>query len=134
MRTRARGHWSLGLLATTMLSGLAAPAMAQEDVAALEEIVVTAQKRSENLQDVPFSIQAIGSERLEQLQVSDMTDVMKFLPNVSIQTPAPGFSRIYMRGVASGENSNHSGPLPSVAVYLDEQPVTTIGGTLVKLG
>jgi outer membrane receptor protein involved in Fe transport len=112
-----------------MLSGLAAPALAQE-ATALEEIVVTAQKRSENLQDVPVSITAIGSERLDQLQVSDMADYMKFLPNVSIQTPAPGFSRIYMRGVASGENSNHSGPLPSVAVYLDEQPVTTISGPL----
>lgn len=112
-----------------MLSGLAAPALAQETTA-LEEVVVTAQKRSENLQDVPVSITAIGAERLDQLQVSDMSDYMKFLPNVSIQTPAPGFSRIYMRGVASGENSNHSGPLPSVAVYLDEQPVTTITGPL----
>ena len=35
-----------------------------------------------------------------------------------------------MRGVASGENANHSGPLPSVGVYLDEQPITTIQGPL----
>ena len=35
-----------------------------------------------------------------------------------------------MRGVASGENSNHSGPQPSVGVYFDEQPTTTIGGVL----
>src|SRR4029077_21025576 len=42
----------------------------------------------------------------------------------------PGFARIYMRGVASGDNGNHSGPLPSVGVYLDEQPVTTIQGSL----
>ena len=35
-----------------------------------------------------------------------------------------------MRGVASGENGNHSGPLPTVGIYLDEQPITTIGGTL----
>jgi outer membrane receptor protein involved in Fe transport len=114
-----------------MLTGLAAPALAQETrVGQLEEVVVTAQKRSENLQDVPISIQALGEERLDQLQVSDMSDFSRFLPNVTIQTAAPGFSTIYMRGVASGENSNHSGPLPSVGMYLDEQPVTTITGPL----
>ena len=42
----------------------------------------------------------------------------------------PGFSRAYMRGVASGESANHSGSAPSVGMYLDEQPVTTIGGAL----
>jgi outer membrane receptor protein involved in Fe transport len=113
-----------------MLTGLAAPALAQTAGSQLEEVVVTAQKRSENLQDVPISVQAIGAERLDELQISDMTDYARFLPNVTVQTAAPGFSTIYMRGVASGENSNHSGPLPSVGVYLDEQPVTTITGPL----
>ncbi|WP_374470635.1 TonB-dependent receptor [Phenylobacterium sp.] len=117
------------LLATSMLTGLAAPALAQSGPQ-LEEVVVTAQKRSENLQDVPVSVQALGAERLDELQVTDMADYARFLPNVTIQTAAPGFSTIYMRGVASGENNNHSGPLPSVAVYLDEQPVTTITGPL----
>ncbi|MEQ1433063.1 TonB-dependent receptor plug domain-containing protein, partial [Salmonella enterica] len=42
----------------------------------------------------------------------------------------PGTNVIYMRGVASGGDGNHSGSLPSVGVYLDEQPVTTIGGNL----
>ncbi|MDP3747139.1 MAG: TonB-dependent receptor [Phenylobacterium sp.] len=115
------------LLATTMLTGLAAPAFAQT---ALEEVVVTAQKRSENLQDVPISIQALGTEKLDELQVSDFADYVKFLPSVTIKSSGPGFSTVYMRGVASGENNNHSGPLPSVGVYLDEQPVTTITGPL----
>lgn len=128
--TKSRRRWSAGLLATTMLTA-AVPAFAQTPGGSqLEEVVVTAQKRSENLQDVPVSIQALGTERLDELQVSDMTDFSRFLPNVTIQTAAPGFSTIYMRGVASGENNNHSGPLPSVAVYLDEQPVTTITGPL----
>src|SRR5687767_4731207 len=103
------------LLATTMLSGLAAPAFAQT---ALEEVVVTAQKLSENLQDVPISIQALGTEKLDELQVSDFADYVKFLPSVTIKSAGPGFSTVYMRGVASGENNNHSGPLPSVGVYL----------------
>ncbi len=115
------------LLASTMLTGLAAPAFAQT---ALEEVVVTAQKRSENLQDVPISIQALGTEKLDELQVSDFADYVKFLPSVTIKSAGPGFSTVYMRGVASGENNNHSGPLPSVGVYLDEQPVTTITGPL----
>lgn len=125
-----RRTWSLALLATTMLTAVAGPAMAQSAEAQLEEIVVTAQKRSENLQDVPISIQALGSERLDSLQVNDTTDYVRFMPSVSAPTGAPGFSNFYMRGVASGENNNHSGPLPSVGVYLDEQPVTTITGPL----
>lgn len=124
-------RWPLGLLATTMLSGVAGAALAQSaGDTQLDEIVVTAQKRSENLQDVPISIQALGSQRLDALQVSDVNDYVKFLPSVTAPTGAPGFSNFYMRGVASGENNNHSGPLPSVGVYLDEQPVTTITGPL----
>ena len=130
-RISRRGvRWSAGLLATTMLTGAAGSALAQTSSAELEEIVVTAQKRSENLQDVPISIQALGSDRLDSLQVNDTTDYVRFMPSVSAPTGAPGFSNFYMRGVASGENNNHSGPLPSVGVYLDEQPVTTITGPL----
>jgi outer membrane receptor protein involved in Fe transport len=128
---RRATRWSAGLLATTMLTGVTGHALAQTaGEAQLEEVVVTAQKRSENLQDVPISIQALGSERLDQLQVNDTVDYVKFMPSVTAPTGAPGFSNFYMRGVASGENNNHSGPLPSVGVYLDEQPVTTITGPL----
>jgi iron complex outermembrane receptor protein len=97
---------------------------------ALEEVVVTAQKRSENLQDVPVSIQALGEAKLEQLQVASFTDYVKYLPSISFQTSSPGFSNVYFRGVASGGDGNHSGSLPSVGVYLDEQPITTIQGAL----
>lgn len=128
-RSRA-ARWSVGLLATSMLTAVAGPALAQSNEVGLEELVITAQKRAENLQDVPISVSALSTERLDQLQVSDMNDFIKFLPNVTINTSAPGFAKIYMRGVASGENGNHSGPQPSVGIYLDEQPVTTITGPL----
>src|SRR4029077_635546 len=108
----------------------AADAPAESSGAALEEVVVTAQKRTENLQDVPVSITALGTERLEQLNVQSFDDYVKYLPSVSYQSTGPGFSRVFMRGVSSGDNGNHSGPLPSVGVYLDEQPVTTIQGAL----
>src|SRR5438874_9621926 len=96
----------------------------------LEEVVVTAQKRTENLQDVPLSITAIGTEKLEQLGVQNFDDYVKYLPSVAYQSGGPGFARVFMRGVSSGDNGNHSGPLPSVGVYLDEQPITTIQGAL----
>ena len=49
---------------------------------------------------------------------------------MSYQTFGPGFAAVYMRGVASGGDGNHSGSLPSVGIYLDEQPITTIQGAL----
>jgi iron complex outermembrane receptor protein len=94
------------------------------------EIVVTAQKREENLQDVPISIQAIGTRRLDQLNISNFEEYTKQLPSVSFQTFQPGSTVVYMRGVATGGDGNHSGSFPSVGSYLDEQPITTIGGTL----
>jgi outer membrane receptor protein involved in Fe transport len=106
------------------------PSAHAQDNGSLEEVVVTAQKREENLQKVPVSITAIGTERLDQLQVTDFADYAKFLPSVAFQSLGPGQSAVYMRGIASGENSNHSGPLPSVGIYLDEQPITTITGAL----
>ncbi|UVO51615.1 TonB-dependent receptor [Sphingomonas sp. SUN019] len=95
-----------------------------------DDIVVTAQKREENVQDVPISIQAIGTRKLDQLNISNFNQYTQLLPSVAFQTAQPGVTTVYMRGVASGGDGNHSGSLPSVGSYLDEQPVTTIGGTL----
>lgn len=108
------------------------PVLAQ-DAGAVDDsnvIIVTAQKREQNLQDVPIAIQALGTETLDQLQVNELQDVVKFLPSVTIQSAAPGFAQVYFRGVASGENANHSTSLPTVGTYLDEMPITTIQGAL----
>src|SRR5436309_9967758 len=94
------------------------------------EIIITATKREENLQNVPISVQAIGTRRLDQLNITNFEEYTKQLPSVSFQTSQPGFTVVYMRGIATGGDGNHSGSLPSVGSYLDEQPVTTIGGTL----
>lgn len=96
----------------------------------LDEVIVTAQKRSESLQDVPLSMAVLGTQQLENLNVARFDDFVKFLPSVTYQSLGPGASAVYFRGVASGENSNHSGPVPSVGIYLDEQPITTIQGAL----
>ena len=143
---RRRAGLIAALLATTMMcapaaaqtgqppaSGDASGADDQADTTRAERddtIIVTAQKREENLQDVPIAITAFGTAKLEELQVNDFDDYARYVPSVSIQTAGPGFSNVYFRGVASGENANHSASLPSVGTYLDEQPITTITGAL----
>ena len=94
------------------------------------DIVVTATKRAENLQDVPIAITALGTEKLDELQVDDFDDYARFVPSLSYRSLGPGSANVYFRGVASGENANHSASLPSVGTYLDEQPITTITGAL----
>jgi len=97
------------------------------------EIIITATKREENLQNVPISVQAIGTRRLDQLDISNFEQFTKQLPSVTFLTAQPGVTTVYMRGISaagSGAEGNHSGPLPQVGFYLDEQPITTIGGTL----
>ena len=118
------------LLGGTILSTSGTALAQQSGINDDRDIVVTASKREENLQDVPMAITAIGTERLDELQVKEFQDVVKFLPSVTIQTLAPGFSQVYFRGVASGENANHSTSLPTVGTYLDEMPITTIQGAL----
>ena len=118
-------------LATAMLACMpAAHAQVRGEGEGLEEVIVTATKRVESLQDVPLSIQAIGNAKLEELHVESFEDYAKFLPSVTYQTFGPGLAKIYMRGISTGGTPNHSGPLPSVGVYLDEQPITTITGPL----
>ncbi|MFC4526920.1 TonB-dependent receptor [Dyella halodurans] len=110
--------------------GPAAAPAAPAGAKTLNAVTVTAQKREENLQKVPISMSVLGQDRLEELHVKSFDDYVKYLPTVSYQTFGPGFALIYMRGVASGGDGNHSGSQPSVGVYLDEQPVTTIQGPL----
>ena len=125
-----------GALATAIVLAISSTAWAQtppdDQAPVLDEITVTAQKRSENLQKVPISIQVLGTEQLDDLHVADFEDIATQFPSVSFQRlgEVPSNFQVYMRGVASGGDGNHSGPLPSVGVYVDEQPVTTIRGAI----
>jgi outer membrane receptor protein involved in Fe transport len=125
------------LLATTILTtaGMAhaqtaAPADAASEASDQGDIVVTAQKRSESIQKVPISMQALGTETLAQHQVNNLDDYTKLLPSVSFQTYGPGQSDLSFRGVATGGINLPGGSLPTVGVYLDEIPVSTIGAFL----
>jgi outer membrane receptor protein involved in Fe transport len=124
---------SLSPIATAVLAAVGGQAALAQDSGGLEEVVVTAQKRAENMQDVPISIDAIGTEKLEQLNISNFTDYVRMLPSVAA-TPSvgagAGFSAVYMRGIVTGGDGQATTSLPSVGTYLDEQPVTTIQGNL----
>jgi iron complex outermembrane receptor protein len=130
-RTRAR--WAGMPLASAMLaSGGMGYAAETGEQATLEEVVVTAQKRTEDLQKVPISLQVLSGEKLAQLQVSDFDDYAKLLPSLSYRSNGPGQTQLFFRGISSsnGVVSLHAGFLPSSGLYLDELPVTTIGGAL----
>jgi outer membrane receptor protein involved in Fe transport len=124
--------WRVLPLASAMMACMHPVHAADVEAApALDEIVVTAQKRTENLQDVAGSIQAFTTVRLDELRIDSFDDYAKFLPSVSFQkVGSPSFEHTYMRGVSSGGDGNHSGSQPSVGMYLDEQPITTIDGNL----
>jgi len=129
----ARGVFLSTLLASTALTTVAFAA----DSGGIETVVVTAEKRTENMQHVPISIQVLGTQKIEELHIQNFTDYAAMLPSVSFSPNAaggglndPGFANVYFRGITSGNDGNHSGSLPSVGIYLDEQPITTIGGAL----
>jgi len=91
----------------------------------IQEITVTAQRRTENIQDVPISIRAITGETLSQLNVQTLDDYIKYLPNVTTANNGPGQNEIFMRGLSAGsqpsQGSGSTGLWPNVAIYLDNQ-------------
>tara|TARA_S200000501_G_scaffold211536_1_gene198689 strand:+ start:67 stop:2541 length:2475 start_codon:yes stop_codon:yes gene_type:complete len=116
-------------LAITLTSLSASPAHSQ-----IEEVIVTATKRPESLQDVPVAVSAIQEETLDQLGVSNFEDYLIQLPNVTAGGSGPGQNTIYIRGVASTTpgltTAGVAGLAPNVALYLDEQPLAQPGRNL----
>jgi len=100
----------------------------------IQEITVTAQRRTENIQNVPIAIQALTAETLTQLNVSTFNDFIKYLPNVTAPTVGPGQAEIFMRGLSAGSNGTQSGGsitgFPNVAIYLDDQSGQLPGSNL----
>jgi iron complex outermembrane recepter protein len=104
------------------------------DSEGIQEIVVTAQRRVENMQDVPITMQALTAETLSQLSATTFDDFVRYLPNVTQYSAGPGQSNIYMRGLSLGaianQSSGTSGQIPNVAVYLDDQSASLPGRNL----
>ena len=131
------------LLATASLI-FAAPAFAQEapapadttvteDTGGLEEIVVTAQKREENLQNVPVSVTALSAEALANSRVTDFADLTKVASSLTVTqaTSSPNNS-IILRGI--GTFAFSIGVEPSVAVIIDDLPVVQQAQAFDSLG
>ena len=84
----------------------------------LEEVVVTAQKRSENLQDVPASVSAVGEDQLARLHVTQLNDYAAYMPGINVTGGgSPGQTMITLRGIAP------VGPGSVVGTYIDETPL-----------
>jgi outer membrane receptor protein involved in Fe transport len=102
--------------------------------AKIEIIEVTATKRIESIQDVPVTVTALTGDSLETLGVSNFDQYVEFLPNVVFQGTGPGQNEIYIRGAATTQTnisvSSVQALQPSVAFYLDEQPVSMQGRNL----
>ena len=95
--------------------------------------IVTAQKRAENLQDVPISLQMLDNETLEELNVQNFKR-LRAVPaervDAAVHASRLRLQPVYMRGVATGGDGQATTSQPSVGMYLDEQPITTIQGNL----
>ncbi len=111
-----------------------AAATASSDSSEIQEITVTAQRRTENMQDVPITIQALTADTLKELSLTTFDDFIKYLPNVTQNSFGPGQSNIYMRGLSLSTSANSgpgtSGSIPNVAVYLDDQSASFPGHNL----
>ncbi len=107
---------SMGALALTLATAAAAQNSAQLSV--VEEIVVTAQKRSENLQDVPSSISVFSDDRLQQLHATSLADYAGYIPGLNINDlGTPGQVMVTLRGIAP------VGPGSVVGYYIDDTPL-----------
>ena len=89
------------------------------------EIVVTAQRRDQSLQDVPMTLQALSADSLSKLNVTTFNDLLKYTPNVTFGNNGPGQGAIFMRGLSAGfageQSAGTIGGFPNVALYLDDQ-------------
>lgn len=105
-------------------------AVTAQEARVIDEIIVTSQKRDESLQDVPISVTALNSRAIEELGITDFDSYAQMLPSLSYKSVGPGTATIIIRGASDGGDGNASGSQPSVGLYLDEAPVTTIASNL----
>ena len=97
----------------------------------MEEVVVSAQKREESLQDVPISIQAYSEEVLDARGITEVTQLAEIVPGLQF-TDTVGFTQIYLRGIGTDAISPSADP--SVATYLDGVYLPAGHGVTQSLG
>ncbi len=108
-----------GLAGRTSAGDAVAAAEGEAAPAQLADVVVTAQKRTEDIKDIPFSVSAISGAALLEHHIADYDDLTRALPGISFQAgPGPGLDTIAIRGVSSQSGS------ATVGIYVDEVSVT----------
>jgi outer membrane receptor protein involved in Fe transport len=96
---------------------LAAQAAETDGAAQVDEVVVTAQKRAENVQNVPASVSVLGEQRLERLNATQLSDFSAYVPGFTVSSGGiPGAARLTLRGIASNTSA-------TVATYVDDIPL-----------
>jgi len=112
--------WGAACCAGTAYTSLA---VAQERTQVpLEEVIVTAQKRTEALADVPMSVTVLGGDMLERTQAVNFQDLVSLVPGFSINSSTAGITRITLRGINTG------GVASTVGVYVDDVPFGSSSG------
>jgi iron complex outermembrane receptor protein len=115
-----RSYLTAAATAAVIASTFPLHSWAQEGAGTLEEIVVTAQKREQKLQDVPMAVTAVSGTQLEQQGITQFQDLLRSVPGVSFAGVEPGQSRYAIRGVSTEASS------PTVGVYLDDISLVSI--------
>src|SRR5690606_21404438 len=87
----------------------------------IDEIVVTASKRSLRLQEVPMAVSALDATRLDRMGAQAFNDYLRSVPGVSFIDRGPGQNKIIVRGISDGPNTTTAA---TTAVYIDETPIT----------
>ncbi|MFL9839756.1 TonB-dependent receptor [Sphingomonas sp. ST-64] len=131
MRARVLASVSAVALFTVPVSAMAQDTAPADDSiqAAGDEVVVTATRRAERIQDVPLSISAFQQEELTEKGIVGFEGIARETPGVVLNRPTQNFNNFTARGIATnGYNANLQS---SVAVYIDELPISTIGNTTV---
>lgn len=107
----------------TSASLLALPSVAAE-VTTLEEVVVTAAKRTENIQDVASSVTAIGGELINRVQADNLADLDDYVPGLNVIPAGVSANRLVIRGLTTGPNDLS----PTVGVYVNDVPFGSNSG------
>lgn len=116
---KTQSTFAPSLLAAATICATAPLAHAQSSELILEEVVVTAQKREQSLQDVPISVVTYGADQLAARGIDELTDLSATIPNLVVNAfpNDPGAVRLFIRGI--GQNDVQLTQDPSVALYLD---------------
>src|SRR5512134_2791129 len=114
-------------LRSAVLLALAIPGVSfgQATVGTLEEIIVTAQKRTESLQDIPFSVAAVTEESIRRSGATNIVELARNVSGLAITDLGPGQSQVAIRGISAGQVvRDQPGVKESVGIYLDESPIS----------